>query len=90
MFLAKVIGKVVATQKNQKLVGSKLLVVRSIDERKNIKPDDIFVAVDTVGAGCGEIVLIDWGSSAYEDIRITSDMAVVGIVDTIEVDDSCY
>lgn len=86
MFLAKVVGKVVATQKSQKLVGSKLLIVKSIDEQQNVKPVDIYVAVDVVGAGCGEIVLIDWGSSAYEDVRITSDMAVVGIVDSIELE----
>ncbi|AOY77124.1 EutN/CcmL family microcompartment protein [Clostridium formicaceticum] len=86
MFLAKVIGRVVSTQKNQNLVGAKLLLVRSIDEKGNSIKDNVFVAVDTVGAGSGEIVLIDWGSSAYEDIRISSDMAIVGIIDSVEID----
>jgi ethanolamine utilization protein EutN len=87
MFLAKVIGKIVATQKDQHLIGSKMLIVKSIDEKERIMEDNVFVAIDTVGAGAGEIVLIDWGSSAYENMKISTDMAIVGIVDSIELDD---
>jgi ethanolamine utilization protein EutN len=88
MFLAKVIGKVISTQKCEKLVGGKLLVIKSLDEKKNIVEDNALVAVDSVGAGIGDIVLVDWGSSIYEDKKIATDMAIVGIVDDIQLSDN--
>ena len=86
MQLARVIGTVVATRKDPRLEGYKLLVVRlqSPDGRDEA---GYLVAVDTVGAGAGERVLIVQGSSARmardsQDKPI--DAAVVGIVDTVE------
>ena len=87
MVLGRVDGTVVATRKDAKLEGAKLLVVRVVDLDR--KPTGAaFVAVDAVGAGTGEIVLCAQGSSA----RLTPatenkpcDAVIVGIVDALEV-----
>ena len=87
MILAKIVGTVVATRKDERLVSNKLLVARPIDPRG--KPEGSYlVAVDTVDAGVGDRVLIVSGSSA----RLASgrkdcpvDAAGVGIVDAVEV-----
>lgn len=91
MFLAKVIGNVVSTQKNQKFCGMKLLLVQPYivrDGRLQSSGSSV-VAVDSVGAGSGECVLFTQGSSA----RLTPatkdapvDAVIVGIVDTLEVE----
>jgi ethanolamine utilization protein EutN len=91
MFLAKVIGNVVATQKNAKFQGMKLLLIQPYinKDRALVASGSSVVAVDSVGAGLGECVLFTQGSSA----RLTPmtkeapvDCVIVGIVDTIEVD----
>ncbi len=91
MFLAKVIGNVVATQKDEKFHGMKLLFIQPYinKDRKLISSGSSIVAVDSVGAGLGECVLFTQGSSA----RLTNmtkdapvDAVIVGIVDSIEVD----
>lgn len=90
MFLAKVVGKVVSTQKNERLIGAKLLMVKKIGEDENIVVNESIVAVDTVGAGIGDTVLVVKGSSAgavYEDKKIPTDASIVGIVDSVEVDE---
>lgn len=87
MILARVIGTVVATRKDPKLVSNKLLVARPMDPHG--KPEGVpLVAVDTVDAGVGDTVLIVSGSSArmaagLKDCPI--DAAIVGIVDTVDV-----
>jgi microcompartment protein CcmK/EutM len=87
MLLARVVGTVVATRKDPKLVSSKLLVARGIDPAG--KPEgNYLVAIDTVDAGVGETVLIVSGSSArmaagMKDCPV--DAAIVGIVDTIDI-----
>lgn len=86
MFLAKVIGSVVSTQKVEKLVGGKLMVIKTLDENKRVVDEPAMVAIDAVGAGVGDIVLVDWGDSIYEDSKLSADMAIVGIVDEIQVD----
>ena len=89
MILAKVVGTVVATRKDERLVSNKLLVARPVDPRG--KPEGSYlVAVDTVDAGFGETVLIVSGSSArmasgMKDCPI--DAAIVGIIDTVEMAD---
>ncbi len=87
MILAKVVGTVVATRKDERLLGQKLLVVRPVDVRS--KPDGhALVAVDTVDAGVGETVLVVSGSSARMASGMKEcpvDAAIVGIVDAIEV-----
>ena len=90
MFIAKVIGNVVSTQKNAKFRGMKLLLIQPYISRSGkleISGSSV-VAVDSVGAGAGECVLFTQGSSA----RLTAttkdapiDAVIVGIVDTIEV-----
>src|ERR1035437_1694245 len=90
MFIAKVIGNVVSTQKNAKFRGMKLLLIQpyvSRDSRLEVSGSSV-VAVDSVGAGVGECVLFTQGSSA----RVTPatkdapvDAVIVGIVDVIEV-----
>lgn len=86
MFIAKVIGKVVSTQKADKLVGSKLLIIKAVNEHKQYVEDNALVAVDGVGAGKDDIVLVDWGDSVYEDSKLSVDMAIVGIIDEIQLD----
>jgi ethanolamine utilization protein EutN len=91
MFLGKVIGNVVATQKDPKFQGMKLLLVQPYVTRDGalVVSGSSIVAVDSVGAGEGECVLFTQGSSA----RLTPgtreapvDAVIVGIVDAIEVE----
>jgi ethanolamine utilization protein EutN len=87
MILARVVGTVVATRKDEKLVSSKLLLARPVDPHGKVD-GGYLVAVDTVDAGFGETVLIVSGSSArmasgMKDCPI--DAAIVGIVDTVTV-----
>jgi len=97
MFVAKVTGSVVSTQKAQSMVGHKLLIVEPyrIDpkNRKRLATTGrTFVAVDTVGAGEGELVLIVQGSSARltpETKSLPIDAVIIGIVDTVQVDHAC-
>ena len=89
MILARIVGTVVATRKDARLVSNKLLLARAVDPRDQSRLDGGYVvAVDTVDAGVGETVLIVSGSSArmaagMKDCPI--DAAIVGIVDTVEV-----
>lgn len=88
MILAKVVGTVVATLKDERLVSQKLLLVQALDVTG--KPQgNHWVAVDTVDAGAGETVLIVSGSSARmaADLKDSPvDAAIVGIVDAVEID----
>ena len=89
MLLGKVVGTVVATRKDPRLVSNKLMVVRPVDPRGQTE-GHYLVAVDTVDAGVGETVLIVSGSSArmaagMKDCPI--DAAIVGIIDTVDVTD---
>jgi ethanolamine utilization protein EutN len=93
MFLAKVEGSVVATKKDPGMTGRKLLLLRPmlVDEKDptRFRPgSNTIVAVDSVGAGEGELVLFCQGSSArlapgLKDCPV--DAVVVGIVDTVDV-----
>ena len=87
MIVARVVGTVVATRKDERLVSSKLLVARPLDPSG--KPDgNYLVAVDTVDAGFGETVLIVSGSSARMAAGLKDcpvDAAIVGIIDSIDI-----
>ena len=86
MILAKVVGTVVATQKDERLVSSKLLLARPIDPTGK-ETGSYLVAVDTVDAGVGDTVLIVSGSSARMAAGLKDcpvDAAIVGVVDAIE------
>ena len=87
MTLGRVVGTVVSTRKDERLQGFKLLVVKAIGPDGKEKASYV-VAVDTVDAGIGEVVLLVGGSSARmaagcEDRPV--DAAVVGIIDTIDL-----
>jgi microcompartment protein CcmK/EutM len=88
MLIARVIGTTVATIKDEKLVGRKLLIVRQTDEAGNPtgKP---YVAIDTVDAGIGDLVLTAAGSSARQT-TITKDTPVdaviMAVIDSLEVE----
>jgi microcompartment protein CcmK/EutM len=87
LLLAKVVGTVVATRKDPRLVSSTLLVVRPIDPRGKLEGNHL-VAVDTVQAGVGETVLIVSGSSARMAAGLKDcpvDAAIVGVIDAIEM-----
>jgi microcompartment protein CcmK/EutM len=87
MLLAKIVGTVVATRKDPRLVSSKLLVVRPIDPNGKVD-GGYLVAIDTVDAGVGEHVLVVSGSSARMAVGLKDcpvDAAIVGIVDSIDV-----
>lgn len=87
MLLAKIVGTVVATRKDPRLVASKLLLARPVDPQGKLEGNHL-VAIDTVDAGVGETVLIVSGSSArlaagLKDCPV--DAAVVGIVDAVDL-----
>lgn len=87
MWVGKVIGTLVATPKNDSLTGCKLLVVQP-SRLGNCAPGKIVVAVDTIGAGTGENVLVVDGSSARHvtgNSYSAVDAAIVGIIDNIEI-----
>ena len=97
MLVAKVTGSLVATQKVESMVGRKILVV----EPYHLDPEQgnslsgtgrAIIAVDTVGAGEGEFVVITQGSSARltpETKNLPVDAVIVGIVDTVHVANDC-
>lgn len=97
MFVAKVTGSLVATQKVATMVGYKLLVVEPYrletkERRTLVTTGRTFVAVDTLGAGEGEFVLITQGSSARltpETKNLPIDTVVVGIVDRVHIESMC-
>lgn len=89
MILARIVGTVVATRKDEKLVSSKLLLARPVDPQGKID-GGYLVAIDTVDAGVGDTVLIVSGSSARLAAGLKDspvDAAIVGIVDTVTLKD---
>lgn len=89
MIVARIIGTVVATRKDQRLEGKKLLLVRPVD-LKGRDEAGFLVALDTVGAGFRETVLVVQGSSArlaYGLKDCPVDAAIIGIVDTIKAEE---
>ena len=90
MRIGKVIGTVVATRKDEKLIGNKLMITQPLDLSLKSKGEP-FVAVDTVGAGVGEIVLFVSGTAgriAARKLDSPIDAAIVGIVDNVDVDET--
>jgi ethanolamine utilization protein EutN len=97
MLIAKVTGSLVATEKVASMVGHKLLVVEPyrLDPKTRgsmITTGRSMVAVDTVGAGVGELVMLVQGSSARltpETKSLPVDTVIIGIIDTVHVDQAC-
>ena len=89
MNIGKVIGNVVATRKDETLVGAKLMITQPLD--LELKPvGEPVVMVDTVGAGIGEIILYAKGTAARNAAKkpkAAIDSAIVGIVDRVDVSD---
>lgn len=88
MWLAKVVGTVVAPTKNETLVGNKLLIVQPLN-LDGMNTISLQVAVDTIGAGNGDTVLITTGSSARNIMGNNNsavDAAIVGIVENIDLE----
>lgn len=88
MIFARVVGNVVCTKKDDKLVGNKLLLVQPVELDGKAKGSPL-VAIDAVGSGEGELVLIVQGSSARQTSRTENtpvDCTIFAIVDTIEKD----
>lgn len=86
MYIAKIVGTVVATNKDECLTGKKILVVQPLNAK--LEPEGkCEVAIDSVGAGAGEIVLVATGSPAarvFGDSNSPIDRSIVAIVDTVE------
>ncbi len=97
MLIAKVTGSLVSTQKVGSMTGHKLLVVEPyrLDPKTRdalVTTGRAMVAVDTVGAGEGEMVLITQGSSARltpETKNLPVDTVIIGIIDTVHTDHAC-
>lgn len=96
MFVAKVTGSLVSTQKVAAMVGYKLLIVEPYRVEPTSRASIVttgrtFVAVDTLGAGIGDYVLLTQGSSARmtpETKPLPIDAVVIGIVDSVNVDNA--
>ena len=87
MNLAKVIGTVWATVKDENLVGAKMQIIQPLDHNEK-KAGDAMVAVDTIGAGPGEIVYYTTAREAtipYPTRIAPIDASIVGIVDRIDI-----
>jgi len=85
--LGKVIGTVWSTRKDEKLVGSKFLIVKELDLENKLKSNFV-VAVDSVGAGVGEVVLYATGSSSRQTNQTKDkpvDAVIMAIVDKLDV-----
>jgi microcompartment protein CcmK/EutM len=90
MLLARVIGNVVSTQKNERLVGGRILLVQPVDPEGNAQGSS-FMALDSVDAGTGDMVIVvqeGWSASTAttgsEGYAI--DAAIIGVVDIVELD----
>lgn len=82
MIIGKVVGSVISTRKNENLVGNKFLIIEPIKSMAHA--GDRLVAIDNVGAGIGESVLVATGSAARIGCGMESapiDAAIVGIID---------
>jgi microcompartment protein CcmK/EutM len=89
MVLGKVVGTVWATRKDEELVGLKFQIVRHIDVQYKLK-DSFVVAVDTVQAGVGDVVLVTSGSSARQTTVTKNkpvDAVIIAVVDKLDIQD---
>lgn len=88
MYIGKVVGHLWSTKKEDSLTGMKLMIIEPMDPLNNCKERLPLVAVDSVGAGIGEIVIYTTGSSARKAVmnqEVPIDAAVLGIVDNVEI-----
>ena len=88
MLMGKVVGTVIATQKDEGLRGYKLFVVQNVDTEMNLKPSYI-VAADAIGCGMNELVIVVQGSSARIAEQTKNkpvDASIIAIVDYVEIE----
>lgn len=91
MQLARVKGTVVSTNKAEKLYGLKMLIVKPIDIETWQEKGSLLVAIDAVGAGEGEVVMLCGGSSSRQTIATENkpvDQSIVAIIDSVDVNGS--
>jgi len=89
MLIAQVIGTIVATRKHELLVGSKIQVVQPLECEGKQPKGEPFVAVDTVGAGIGERVVVVQGRGArlaVENDQCPVDATIIGIIDQVDIE----
>ena len=80
MIVGKVVGSIVSTRKNENLVGNKFMIIEPLEEMGQGRGR--FVAIDNIGAGIGETVLVATGSAARVGMEnVPVDASIVGIVD---------
>lgn len=87
MQMGRVVGTVVSTRKDEKIVGLRFLIVRELDENLR-ETGKMVVAADSVGAGVGEVVLYASGSSARQTVMTHErpvDATIMAIVDEVEI-----
>ncbi len=87
MIVGKIVGNVWATRKEDSLKGLKMMIVQRLDPCTDEKHES-FVAVDYIGAGIGELVLVSRGSAANKALPIPNapvDATIIGIIDQMEV-----
>jgi microcompartment protein CcmK/EutM len=87
MRIALVIGSTVSTIKDESIRGRKLLIVRDADTEGQPKGEP-YIAVDTVSAGAGDLVMVTGGSSARYTKQTTDvpiDSVIVGVIDSLEL-----
>ena len=87
MYIGRIIGTVVATRKDENLVGSKLMITQPLNVK--LKPiGEPLIAVDKVGAGIGELIIYTKGTAARiaaKKMDSPIDISIVGIIDEIDV-----
>lgn len=89
MLIAKVVGNVWSTKKNEAIHAKRLLLVQPLDKKREAT-GEVLVVADEIGAGAGELVLITQGSPAMMafgdlDNPLPIDAVVIGIVDSLEI-----
>lgn len=92
MQIGRIMGTVVATRKDERLVGTKLMITQPLDVDLSPKGEPL-IAVDTVGAGIGELVIYAKGTAsriAAKKLDAPIDAAVVGIIDEIDIRDDLF
>lgn len=86
MHIGKITGNIVATRKDEKLVGCKLMIIQPLNPK--LEPDGKqMIAVDTVGAGIGDIIMYASGTAARiaaKKLDSPIDLSIIGIIDTID------
>lgn len=90
MQIAKVVGTVVSTNKSEKLSGLKLLLVQPLDIKTMKEKGGVLIAIDAVGAGSNEVVMLVSGSSSRQTVVTDSkptDLTIVAIIDHIDLGD---